>query len=521
MCTETCNIRKDYQELKIRNNTLNSDVHYWRSRFEDRIGREEALKEKIKELQAKLKYRESQLFGKKREKRSGIDCYAGNNNGNKQESKKRGRRKGSPGHGRKSYDNLDVEIVEHALSDEDKKCLVCGKSFRELTITEESEEIEWEVNVYRKRHKRKRYARCCDCPQTPSIITAPVPDKLIPKGLFSVGFWTKLLILKYLFQLPLSRIIQKLSLQGLEISPGTLTGGLQKIQMMMAPLYDRIVESVRQVSHLHIDESRWCVFEEIAGKDSYQWWIWVFSTSNAVVYVIDPSRSSSVPVEYVGQGEGIILSVDRYSAYKKLAREHSNGLLLAFCWSHVRRDFFNVMKSWKELENWSFKWIDRIGELYKINKERLSYSQDSEDYIKSDEQLRVAINKMEEDRDQELSEDNLHHAGKKVLISLENHWEGLTLFVDHPHIPMDNNEAERCLRNPILGRKNYYGSGSVWSAEFSAMMFTVLQTARKNGINPEKYLRSYLKHCAANGGNAPEDLGKFLSWDSDLWNDSS
>src|SRR6266498_3063556 len=99
-----------------------------------------------------------------------------------------------------------------------------------------------------------------------------------------------------------------------------------------------------------------------------------------------------------------------------------------------------------------------------------------------------------------------------VLSSLHNHWDGLTVFVDRPEVAMDNNTAERILRNPVVGRKNYYGSGSVWSAHFAAMMFSVLQTIVLWGLNPHHWLSAFLQACAESGGQSPADLSPFVPW---------
>jgi transposase len=91
-------------------------------------------------------------------------------------------------------------------------------------------------------------------------------------------------------------------------------------------------------------------------------------------------------------------------------------------------------------------------------------------------------------------------------------WDGLTVFVGRPEVAMDNNSAERILRNPVVGRKNYYGSGSVWSAHLAARMFSVLQTVLLWGLNPHHWLSAFLHACAENGGKSPTDLSAFLPW---------
>lgn len=103
-------------------------------------------------------------------------------------------------------------------------------------------------------------------------------------------------------------------------------------------------------------------------------------------------------------------------------------------------------------------------------------------------------------------------ASKKLLDSLENHWEGLTIFVARPEIPMDNNLAENGLRSPVVGRKGYYGSGSIWSAEFAAVMFTIFGTLKLAGLNWHSWLTGYLHECLFYGGKVPEEVVRFLPW---------
>jgi transposase len=108
----------------------------------------------------------------------------------------------------------------------------------------------------------------------------------------------------------------------------------------------------------------------------------------------------------------------------------------------------------------------------------------------------------------------LHLKARAVLESLREHWHGCTVFVEYPEIPMDNNESERRLRGPVCGRKNYYGCGSEWSAELTAMLYSIFDTMKKNQIHPGKWLGAYLGSCAEAGGRAPEEgkLESFLPW---------
>ena len=210
---------------------------------------------------------------------------------------------------------------------------------------------------------------------------------------------------------------------------------------------------------------------------------------------------------------GILLS-DRYVVYKKLARQRE-GLELAFCWAHVRRDFFSLAKAWPELESWAMSWVEGIGGLYDLNRRRLQVRKHPESFAARDQQLRGALWGLERQRDAELGSLALHGACQKVLRSLERHWEGLTVFLDHPEVAMDNNAAERALRGPVVGRKNYYGSGSRWSARLAAVVFTILHTLQLGEINPPRWLSAYLESCAESGNRAPPQLNRFLPWAMD------
>ena len=126
--------------------------------------------------------------------------------------------------------------------------------------------------------------------------------------------------------------------------------------------------------------------------------------------------------------------------------------------------------------------------------------------------LRAAVTAFGARGEAELAAPDLHPVPRKVLESLGNHWTGLTVFVEHPEVPMDNNTAERSERGPVVGRKNYYGSGSLWSGRLAAMMFSLFQTLCLWGLNPRLWLTAYLEACAQAGGRAIEDVDRFLPW---------
>jgi transposase len=229
--------------------------------------------------------------------------------------------------------------------------------------------------------------------------------------------------------------------------------------------------------------------------------------------VLAAGRSHDVPEEHFGPVEGRgILVVDRYKAYQAIDKVKSGRIVLAFCWAHVRRDFLRLAKSWPDQESWALDWVAEIGTLYHLNDERLKVRHDAAAFAVADRALRAAVTSLGERGQVQLREPVVHPACQKVLESLGDHWTGLTVFVEHPEVPMDNNTAERSERGPVVGRKNYYGSGSVWSGELAAMLFSLFQTLCLSGLNPRLWLTAYLSACAEAGGRAPAEVDRFLPW---------
>ena len=159
-------------------------------------------------------------------------------------------------------------------------------------------------------------------------------------------------------------------------------------------------------------------------------------------------------------------------------------IVLAFCWSHVRRDFIRVGKGWPESKAWALEWLRRIRVLYQLNHRRSAAEEGSVAFGEADICLLRAVAEMKAQREAELAREDLPTPCRKVLESLGAHWEGLTRFVDDPRIPMDNNTSERRARGPAVARKNFYGSGSLWSGRLAAAAFSIFATLALGGSTP-------------------------------------
>jgi len=195
-------------------------------------------------------------------------------------------------------------------------CDVCGRPFYEISSTNDSDILEVEVKGYKRKIKRNKYAKKCDCGEGKRIITAPGPDKLISGSRIGISIWVCILLRKYRFQILVARILKNLSLNGLDLSAGTIGDGLKRIVPVFEPVYSTMEARSKEANFWQADETRWSVFEMTKEKKSFRWYLWVFISAESVVDIIDPSRSSQVIEEHLGAIEEGILLVDRYSAYK-------------------------------------------------------------------------------------------------------------------------------------------------------------------------------------------------------------
>ena len=467
--------------------------------------REAALRSELEVVQAKIRDLQQRVFGRKSERSKGANESQSSVSG-----RPRGHQRGKPGHGRKMHPHLParVETVELVGA----RCPKCGLGLSEFPGTEDSEVVELEVQAYRRVIRRRRYQPTCNCGCLPGVVTAPAPARLIERGKFGLSVWTSVLLDKFVYGRPSHRLLQDLADHGLNMASGTLAGGLKALAPLFAPLEQAFVQELRDASHWHADETRWAVFIDVPGKVGHRWYLWVFHSSSVVHYVLDESRSTQViEAELAGVEHGII-SCDRYSAYKKFARLHP-GVVLAFCWAHVRRDLLEVANSYPDLSSWAFAGLDAIGALYHLNGLRLQAPEGSAQRATHHRQLEQAVLAMARQRDLMLVDPLLLAApAAKVLQSMAARWAGLTVFVARPWIPMDNNTAESEMRGPVVGRKNFYGSASRWSGQLAATMYSLMMTLKLWKINARTWLGAYLQACADNGNRAPDDIAPFLPW---------
>src|SRR5271165_5222 len=502
------------QRLERENLEFRQQDAYWKSRHRDALLRIAALEQRIDQLEGEKRQLQADLFGRRSETKPLNDRSNHLDDPQdepQQPKRKRGQQPENHGPKRRDYSRLPVREEFVDIPPEQCVCPDCGQPLRLRSDTEDSEQIEIDVRAYRRKLRRRRYERTCTC-EGRRTFTAPPPPKLIPKGRYGISLWVEILLDKYFTYRPTERLLASWRLVGLNLAPGTITDSLRRLEILLRPIYEAIKQRNPQGDLHQGDETRWRVFVPMEGKEGFGWWLWLVKGLDTVIYLLDPSRGHTVVENHFGAQSRGVLVVDRYAAYQAMIWVKDGVIVLAFCWAHVRRDFIRVGKGWPKLKTWALEWLRRIRVLYRLNDRRLAAERGSVEFKEADDGLRQAVAAMKTQMETELARTDLATPCRKALESLGAHWKGLRRFVDDPRIPMDNNTSERLERGPAVARKNFYGSGSLWSGQLMAALFSILATLALWKLNPRKWLTWYFEHCAAAGGRVPTDIQPFLPW---------
>jgi transposase len=526
---ENRKLRTRIGELERRNAELESDLadaresaEAWRVRYfklEERSRAEiQSLSLKLAQAEAKIEeititlaWHQKHTFGESSEQHA-VDPSAKPEapKEQKQDSKPRGKRTGAIGHGRIKRNGISEETNDIPVPPEKRHCKCCGKPYRLLPKKDSSTVLEFLQDLYKIVDLGSTYVKDCACAaaaNNPRLVRSEAPPRVFPRASLGPELWTDILVEKFLLQKPLQRISQKYLMLGATVPVSTICSGLKKIDALVDLLALRMRDHAKGAGQWNMDETTWRVF----GEGKQKWWLWVVVTPDCVAFILDETRSSEVPEAFFqGVSEGILIT-DRYSAYKAL----KDGIQKAYCWAHVRRDFIKILDGCPDLRAWAEGWIKQIDDLFKENAKRTALLtskivHSKEDIFLANYKVKFLLEEMEKQLQQELK-GKLKERPRKVLESLKRHWTGLTVFRDNPSVPMDNNAAERALRNPVVGRKNYYGSGSAWSGHLSAKLFTIFQTWLMNGLEPISLLQDFLR-CVAKNRGQPPPVEDYLPW---------
>jgi transposase len=435
---------------------------------------------RLEALEQQLAKLTKQVFGASSEKRADeppAGAGAEGNDKSKDEEKKKPR-----GHGPTDQPKLPSVVVDHKLDDADTTCPTCGGGLKEMEGQyEEHDEIDVvPLHFVVKHHRRQKYAcRCGGC-----IETALGPDKLTPGGRYSIDFAIYVAISKYCDHLPLERQVRMMARDGLVVTSQTLWDQIEQLAWLVESAMPRLLTYVLGHPVVGGDETSWELMGKKAGQGK-SWYVWVLRTPDAVYYAIRGSRGAATAKELLGTFSGTLMC-DGYVAYLSLAAQYPL-VVLAHCWAHVRREFVELEKSFPTACG---EILDLIGELYVIERRCAAGP--------TGDALRAELRNTESRRVIErivvwfyqtvptcLPESGLH----KALGYMVNMWKGLVLFLDNPLIPLDNNGTERAARGPVLGRKNHYGSRSLRGTEVAALLYSLVESAKLNGLEPRFYFR--------------------------------
>ena len=384
--------------------------------------------------------------------------------------------------------------------------------------------IEVEVSAYVRRiHRPRTRARCQCAPASEAV--APPPARLFANTAYGVSVWAWFVLECYAYHRPLRAVARALATMGIPVAPGTLADAQSRLLRVFEPLDEAIAERQRPASLVQGDETRWMIHVRGERGENPRCWLWVCVSEDAVRRHIDPTRSArAARVLFAELGEKLpaILVCDRYGAYRKLARELAGRFVLATCWVHARRDFIRAAQRHPKLRAWSERWLKRFAGLYALNARRLAHfvrdaAMSAQPAAFSTAQRRLECNVAElfETAERELRRVPEGSPKGAPLRALVREREGLSVFVDEPATPMDNNASERALRAPAISRKVSFGSHSETGARLSAVLFSLFATLALAGINRHHWLLDYLHACAANAGEAPAHLDPWPPWAMD------
>ena len=429
----------------------------------------------------------------------------------------RGQQPGAPGHGRTRRPGLEERREEINPPPEACVCAHCGQPYAP-NGAEDSTLVEIDVKAHKRVISRPRWRRSCACPSSPVEVTAPPVPRLFPRTPYGISFWARFLFEHCACFRPVRRVAAWFSSHGLAVSPGTLANSRKRFAALFEPLYEAILARQNVAALRHADETSWRV-QELRGEErSSRAWLWTSVSADAVCFHIDASRSAEAALKLFAEARsGTVIVCDRYSAYKRLVHLLGDKVILSFCWSHARRDFIDCAAGQVRLTQWCQGWIERIAEIYLLNDARLKHYDPGLElqtpaFDAAHDDLEKAVERLFADAEAELAALPDTAREGRALRSLVNHREGLCVFVDNPLVPMDNNSAERILRAPTIGRGLSFGSDSEDGARFTAIMYSVVGTLSMNGVDVLRWLEAWLKACAENGGQPPDDLSPWLPW---------
>src|SRR4051812_16408084 len=357
--------------------------------------------------------------------------------------------------------------------------------------------------------RRPRYA-CRACEDV--VVQAPAPARLIEGGLPTDDLVAQVLVSKYADHLPLYRQAQILARQGVHLDRSTLADWVGRAAFLLRPVHERLLETLKRSEKLFADETTAPVLDPGRGRTKTgQFWAyarddrpWGGADPPGVAYVYAPDRTAERPAAHLAGFQGV-LQVDGYEAYKVLARR--GEVQLAFCWSHVRRPFYELAQSGPAPI--AAEALVRIAALYRIEAEIRGRSADERRAVRQ-ARSRPLVDAFEPWLREKLALVSQKSRLAEAIRYALSRWTGLGLFLADGRIEIDSNVVERSMRPLALTRKNALFAGSDGGAAHWAVIASLVETCKLIGVEPQAYLADVIRRIV--NGHPQSRLDELLPW---------
>ena len=393
--------------------------------------------------------------------------------------------------------------IEHRHALESCTCGSCGHA---LTIIGEAVSEQLDVipaQFFVHRHIRPQYAcRHCD-----TVTAVPPPPQVIDKGLPAPGLLAHILVSKYSDHLPLYRQAVMYARQGVFIPRATQAGWIGACEVLLEPLVARLRGHLLRETYLQANETRLPVLAPGAGK-TRTGYLWVYRTGpwsavQAVVFDYAEGRGQTWPKAFLEGFQGI-LQIDGYAGYHAVLTQ--DGIVEAGCWAHVRRGFYDVFKATRSPV--AAEALRRIRALYEIEADlqNLTPEARAEQRQARAEPLLIRFKTWLDDTLLKLPPGS--SLAKAIGYAL-GRWAALRVYLQDGRIAIDSNPVERALRGVALGRRNYLFAGSAGGGRRAALVYSLIETCKLNGVDPYAYLKDVLTRLPS---LKARDLDDLLPW---------
>ncbi len=386
----------------------------------------------------------------------------------------------------------DAPLIEREVElKELPECSCCGTKMKDSGMTENSEHLTVIPAQYMViRQKRHKY-RCVKC--YGDIVTAPAPPKIKPGSGYSDEMVIDVAMSKYCDLIPIERYSAMAGREGLkDLPPQSLIEQTHYLADFVEGAYERSKQELFSDEVTHADETPHGMLED---NDKKSWYLWGFSNEKSSYFEIKNSRSGNVASELLSQSKTRYLVSDVFSGYAKAVKQanktrQEQGLPIienSYCNAHARRKFKEAKLHFPDEAQ---PYMDVYKKIYRLDKIAKARPPDQpKRALRVRKLMKPLFEQMKAWAEADMKAySSKSSIGKAMSYFLKN-YQGLTLFIQHAKVPIDNNPQERQLRDPVIGRKTWYGNHSKRGARTTAILFSLVQSCKLNKINPREYFK--------------------------------